>query len=892
MLDFWSVEIHADGKKPNEVTIEPEFFVNLRTKDLMIRGGGFYAVWDPETNLWSTSEQTVIDIVDGELKRVAKDMEASGKKVKVKYMYRASSKSIDKWHYFVKNQMSDCFHMLDEKIIFANSKTKRTDYASKKLPYALEEGDISAYDELISTLYDPVERQKIEWAIGAIISGDAKHIQKFEVLYGSHGTGKSTILKIIEKLFDGYWNSFNAKELGSASSAFALESFKTNPLVSIQHDGDLSKIEDNTKLNTIISHESLPLNAKYEKIYTTQFKSFLFMGTNTPVKITEAKSGIIRRLIDVYPSGRKLPYKKYAELNSQTQFELGAIAYHCLNVYKQMGEDFYETYVPTEMISATNDFYDFIVYKYDDLAKKEYITQTEAWGLYLEYCEFAHAKALTYRSMGVELRNYYKEFYDRKRVDGRNLRNVYTGFIKDKFSNEVLEEKQPENEQSWLKFDQDESIFDKIFADCPAQYCKEDGSPKEKWEKVKSKLCDIDTRKLHWMKLPNEYIVIDFDKKDLDGKKSLKENLKAASKWKKTYAELSKSGEAIHLVYKYEGDTTKLNFLFEEDVEIKTFKGNSSLRRLLSKCNDIDIATLKEGSLPLKGDARVINWDGIKNDKILRRMILKNLHKEYHPDTSSSIDFIKKLLDDAYDAGFSYDVSDLHDYIRKFALNSTNQSEKCIKVVAQMKFKSAEPKEVPLISEGEEEKEPEKLVFFDVEVYKNFFGIVWKYGGSDTCVKMINPTPEEVAEFIRTYQGCLVGFNNRQYDNHMLWARAFQARSNMGLYNLSQQIINDHTGFIKEAYDISYTDVYDFCAEKKSLKKWEVALGIHHQEMGIPWDEPVPDDMIDIVMDYCENDVRATEAVFNKRYGDFAARKFQVALVNAIHGDDAANIAA
>ena len=162
----------------------------------------------------------------------------------------------------------------------------------------------------------------------------------------------------------------------------------------------------------------------------------------------------------------------------------------------------------------------------------------------------------------------------------------------------------------------------------------------------------------------------------------------------------------------------------------------------------------------------------------------------------------------------------------------------------------------------------------------------------DTKKKLARKTPEEVAEFIKAYQGCLVGFNNRQYDNHMLWARAFQARSNMGLYNLSQQIINDHKGFIGEAYDISYTDVYDFCTEKKSLKKWEVALGIHHQEMGIPWDELVPDDMIDIVMDYCENDVRATEAVFNKRYGDFAARKFQVALVNAIHGNDAVNIAA
>ena len=888
MLDFWTVDIHANEKKPNEVLIEPEFFVNLRTKDLMIRGGVFYAVWDPETKLWSTSEQTVIDIVDAELKRVASDMEATGKKVKVKYMYRSSSGSISKWHKYCQKDMTDTFHMLDEKIIFANTKTKRTDYASKRLPYALEEGDISAYDQMIGTLYDPEERRKLEWAIGAIVSGDSKRIQKFEVLYGSHGTGKSTVLDIIQDLFEGYWNVFNAKELGNANSAFAMESFKTNPLVSIQHDGDLSKIEDNTKLNSIISHESLPLNAKYEKIYTSKFKSFLFMGTNTPVKITEAKSGIIRRLIDVYPSGRKLPYKKYTELKAQIKFELGAIAYHCLMVYKEMGEDYYETYVPTKMISATNDFFDFITYKYDELIGKEYITQTEAWGLYKEYCEFANSKALTYQRMGVELRNYYKEFYDRKRMDGKNLRNVYIGFISDKFSNDIHEEKKPENnpgEDSWLKFDCEKSLFDELFKDQSAQYCKEDGSPKAKWENVKTKLLDIDTSKLHWMKMPEQYVVIDFDKKDLEGKKSLEENLKAASKWIPTYAELSKSGVAIHLTYKYEGDVSKLNFLFDEDIEIKTFSGNSSLRRLLTKCNDIDIATLKEGSLPLKGEKRVINWEGIKNEKKLREMILNNLAKDYHGDTSSSINFINKLLDEAYEKGFPYDVSDLHKPIRDFASESSNQSTRCLNVVAKMKFKSKEPDPVQLISEEEAPKEPEKLVFFDVEVYKNFFGIVWKYDGSDTCVRMINPTPEEVASFIRTFHGCLVGFNNLQYDNHIVWARAFRGMTNMGLYNLSQQMITEHKGFIYESRDISYTDVFDFCTEKKSLKKWEVALKRHHQEMGIPWDEPVPDNMIDAVMEYCENDVRATEAVFHARYGDFAARKIQVALVNIIHGD-------
>ena len=80
------------------------------------------------------------------------------------------------------------------------------------------------------------------------------------VLYGAPGTGKSTVLDIIQQLFEGYFAVFDAKALGSPSASFALEAFKTNPLVAIQHDGDLSKNEDNSRLNSLVSHELMTVN--------------------------------------------------------------------------------------------------------------------------------------------------------------------------------------------------------------------------------------------------------------------------------------------------------------------------------------------------------------------------------------------------------------------------------------------------------------------------------------------------------------------------------------------------------------------------------------------------------------------------------------------------------
>ena len=260
MLDF--VTIATRPGKRGVTEIYPKFTIVRKSSDLMIRGGDFYAVWVEERGLWSTDEYDVVQLIDGELAEFAsKYKDEAGNSIRVLYMRDAETGMIDAWHKYCQKQLRDSFYMLDEKLIFSNTVTTREDYASKKLSYPLEKGECPAWDKLISTLYSEEERHKIEWAIGAIVTGDSKSIQKFMVLYGSAGTGKSTILNVIQQLFDGYYSVFDARALGSSSNSFALEAFKTNPLVAIQHDGDLSRIEDNTRLNSLVSHELMTINA-------------------------------------------------------------------------------------------------------------------------------------------------------------------------------------------------------------------------------------------------------------------------------------------------------------------------------------------------------------------------------------------------------------------------------------------------------------------------------------------------------------------------------------------------------------------------------------------------------------------------------------------------------
>ena len=893
MIDFMIISTRST--KRGVIEIYPKFKIK-KSSDLMIRGGDFYAIWVEERGLWSTDEQDVIRIVDHELDSYAEqNKQRFNSDIRVMHMWDSETGVIDQWHKYCQRQMRDNFHPLDERLIFSNDETKKEDYASKRLPYPLEPGDCPAYEKLISTLYSEDERAKIEWAIGAIVSGESKHIQKFMVLYGSAGTGKSTILNIIQDLFDGYYTTFSSKALGSSNNSFALEAFKTNPLVAIEHDGDLSRIEDNTRLNSLVSHELMTVNEKFKAAYSNKFNCFLFMGTNKPVRITDAKSGLLRRLIDVSPSGNKLKPSEYKTVTKQVKFELGAIACHCRDLYLA-NPGRYDRYVPTSMLGASNDFYNFMVDCYYDFKTTDGTNLKIAWDLYKAYCDDSNVPyPLSKRVFKEELKNYFDEYQERAYLsDGTRIRHLYSGFRTDKFeesrTNASWEDSKADT--SWIELeDSTKSVFDDVCKDCPAQYASDKETPLKKWSDVNTVLSMIDPTRLHYVKVPVNHIVIDFDIPDENGNKSLEANLKAASEWPETYAELSKSGSGVHLHYIYTGDPKMLNRVFKDHVEIKVFTGNSSLRRKLTKCNNRSIATISS-NLPLKGDKKLVDVEKITDKRHLINIIKKALRKDVNlAGTKPTVEFIYKILEDAAASGMTYDVSSLYNEILNFAAHSTHHAEYCVELVSKMKLTNGVESENPI----NDRKEP-NIIFYDVEVFPNLFLVNWKRPGTNRLVnRMINPSKSEIAELLK-YD--LIGFNCRRYDNHMMYAR-LMGYSNEELYNLSQAIINHGKNcFFGEAYNLSYTDIYDFASSgnKKSLKKLEIEMGnltqgellkkgftedeiavikagTHHQELGLPWDQPVPEELWVKVAEYCDNDVIATEAAFTYLKADWTARQ-------------------
>lgn len=836
----------------------------LESQDLVIRGGQFAAIWDEDTKLYSRNLAHVPDIMDRAFAKMV------GAEVRqgdiVKKVRNFDNQLFHKFLSLVRN-IGDMGPELDQTLVFADQTPSKSDAATFRMPYALSDSPTPAWDMICNTLYEPEESLKFKWAIGSILTGRAAlDVQKFYVFFGPPGSGKSTIMNIIESLFEGHTASFSAYDMGKADAQFSLEPFAKNPLVAIDQDGDLSRIEVNKNLNSIVSHDRVLINSKGKNLYKIVPRSTLFIGSNDPVKISNRKSGLFRRLVDIQPTGNTFPEDEYHRLMEQVKFELGAIAQKCIYVFEDHGAAFLSSYRSTDMMYRTNDIFNFV--EDNRLILSQGVTLKQAHKLYSSWCEETETrnvyKQFQFRDL---LMDYFDEFHREVMVDGERRRSYFHGLKElEKFNWKGGIPKPPKN---WLELDAEHSLLDDLLADEHAQVGQDDPLHplKKPWDKVTTTLKDIDTSTEHYVKVPTQHIVIDFDLKDEHGNKSLARNVEAASTWPPTYAEVSRGGGGLHLHYDYDGDVSRLGPGDPDGrYEIKTLLGGGSLRRRLSLCNDIPVAKISAG-LPLK-EEKVLAPTQMKTEKGLRAAILKGLRKEVHAYTKPSLDFIEMVLKEAHESGMEFDVSDMWDDIFAFAMSSSNQKSLCIEKAMGLVLESSG---VPQ-PEDDQESAEKPLAYFDLEVYPNLVAIGYMLDEDDAkVVKLLNPKPDVVEELISNLR--LVGFNNRVYDNHILWALTL-GWDNTAIYQLSKAIINnDRNAMFGQAYNLAYGDLYDIIVEKRSLKWWEIKLGLPHMEMDLPWDEPVPEDRVEDVLEYLENDVLSTRAVAKHRDADFRARQ-------------------
>ena len=133
------------------------------------------------------------------------------------------------------------------------------------------------------------------------------------------------------------------------------------------------------------------------------------------------------------------------------------------------------------MMFQTDVFFNFVENNYFLFKEQDGVSLAQGYELYKQYCteSLIDFKLPRYK-FREEMKAYFKCFDEVKRVENKQVRSYYSGFIKNKFKNTTEKMEEP---PIALTLENKSSIFDKIAANYPAQYASDNGTPTFKWDR-------------------------------------------------------------------------------------------------------------------------------------------------------------------------------------------------------------------------------------------------------------------------------------------------------------------------------------------------------------------------------------------------------------------------
>src|SRR3954447_15665983 len=123
-MDFYRILVRETKEK--QLELYPDFVIG-RSEDLMVQGGRFYAIWDPDKGMWSRDEYDVQRLVDEDLLQEKERLQReTGQRYTARLMRSFGSSSWARFRKFMAH-ISDNSHPLDNKLVFANTEVVKKD---------------------------------------------------------------------------------------------------------------------------------------------------------------------------------------------------------------------------------------------------------------------------------------------------------------------------------------------------------------------------------------------------------------------------------------------------------------------------------------------------------------------------------------------------------------------------------------------------------------------------------------------------------------------------------------------------------------------------------------------------------------------------------------------
>lgn len=250
---------------------------------------------------------------------------------------------------------------------------------------------------------DPEDREMLLEYCGYCLTRDTR-MQKFLVLVGSGGSGKSTLIRLVESIMgDDNLSHVSLKELTQRFASYGL----MGKLVNSCADLEVGALEDTSTLKKLLGEDAIRAEAKGKD--AVSFKSYakmIFSTNELPLVVGERSNGFFRRVMVLTMDQR--PEKARADFLDVLQGEADYFLHLCVDALVRMYADgkIHESPASIEAVKALRNDSDSVqafLSIYIDRSDDGKIKKKDLYTGYEQYCRDADRQSLTksnfYRSM-------------------------------------------------------------------------------------------------------------------------------------------------------------------------------------------------------------------------------------------------------------------------------------------------------------------------------------------------------------------------------------------------------------------------------------------------------------------------------------------------------------
>lgn len=289
------------------------------------------------------------------------------------------------------------------------------------IPYKETEGkEVDKWLQFIAE--DPEDREMLLQYCGLCMTRDVRQ-QKFMILNGSGGSGKSTLIRMIEHVIgEDNIASISLKELSQRFASYGLMGKILNSCA----DLEVTALEDTSLIKKILGEDLIRAEAKGKNaVFFRSYAKLIFSTNELPAVLSEKTNGFYRRLLiltmDKQPETVRPDYLEVLKGESDHFIQL------CVKALQRLYESgtICESSNSKEAVESMRCDSDSVqAWIHDDCitedpeARAARIERNALFKRYAAYCERTERKALTAHNFYKSLR--LKGFKDGK--DGRGAR--------------------------------------------------------------------------------------------------------------------------------------------------------------------------------------------------------------------------------------------------------------------------------------------------------------------------------------------------------------------------------------------------------------------------------------------------------------------------------------